>query len=161
MTLNEVADLIDAPDAESLCWGNYKNRRGVRGYYQQTKCGNHWCKISVSNVDRHSDRLTVGELDDIDINALDRTTKIPRLSISYALRWASERDDVAVERYVNAADVEGIWSEFSYGNNWYMVSVSHVNVPAYASRDDLERIADEFLRQQRRQPGRNRDRSGR
>ena len=63
LTLNEVADLIDSRNAELLRWGNYLNRRGIRGYYMQVKCGDHWCKISVSHADRHADRITVNELD--------------------------------------------------------------------------------------------------
>ena len=31
---------------------------------------------------------------------------------------------------------------------WYMIAVSQIDVPALAAQSDLERIADEFLRQQ-------------
>ena len=58
MTLHEVADLIVSPQAETLLRGNYVNKRGVRGYFVQIKCGNHWCKVSVSNADHHSARVT-------------------------------------------------------------------------------------------------------
>src|SRR5436305_372739 len=148
MTLNEVADLIDSRNAELLRWGNYLNRRGVRGYYMQMKCGDHWCKISVSDADRHADRITVNELDEIGADVQEDTTKIPRISISFALRTAGHLEEVAVNRYLNSAGVEGIWSEFYFESNWYMVSVSHIDVPVYAALDELERIADEFLRQQ-------------
>src|ERR1017187_229773 len=70
VTLNEVADLIVSPEAEHLSRGNCLNRRGIRGYYLQLKCGSNWCKISVSHADRHSDRITVVELDEIDPTTL-------------------------------------------------------------------------------------------
>ena len=47
LTLSEVADLLISPHAEQLCHGNYTNRRNIRGYYVQLKCGNHWCKAEI------------------------------------------------------------------------------------------------------------------
>ena len=147
MTLNEVADLIVSPEAESLSCGNYLNRRGIRGYYLQLKCGNNWCKISVSHADRHSDRITVVELDEIDLSTLQPALVIPVSSISTALK-SSAAEQASIEIYLNNSAVEGVWAEFYHNGNWYMVSVSHVDVPAYAKPEELERIADEFLWQQ-------------
>jgi len=147
MTLNEVADLIASPEAESLSRGNYLNRRGIRGYYLQLKCGNNWCKISVSHADRHSDRITVVELDELDLTTLQPALVIPVSSISAALK-SSVAEQAAIQIYFNNSAVEGVWAEFYHNGNWYMVSVSHVEVPAYAKPEELERIADEFLWQQ-------------
>jgi len=44
--------------------------------------------------------------------------------------------------------VPGVWAEFRYDTNWYMISVSHVDIPARATPAQKDRIADEFLRQQ-------------
>lgn len=52
VTLREAADLILLTEAELLLLGTYVNRRGVRGYFVQIKCGNHWCKVSVSHAER-------------------------------------------------------------------------------------------------------------
>ena len=147
MTLPEVADLIDSPLTEWLCRGNYINRRGIRGYYIQVKCGNYWCKVSVSAADLHADRLTVDELDEIDSTQLAQEVIIPRLSISYAIRTASEQG-VSVNQYLNRKGIEGIWADFFLDGNWYMVSVSHIDVPTHPTPAELDRIADEFLRHQ-------------
>ena len=147
MTLCEVADLIDSPRTEWLCRGNYVNRRGVRGYYIQVRAGNCWCRVSVSDADNHADRLTVAELDEIDSTHLGPEVIIPRLAISSAVRTASEQN-VPVNRYVNRNGVEGIWAEFCIDGSWYMLSVSHIDVPVRPTRSELERIADELLRQQ-------------
>jgi hypothetical protein len=147
MTLNEIADLIVSPEAEHLSNGNYLNRRGIRGYYLRLKCGSNWCKISVSHVDRHSDRITVLELDEIDSSTLQPALVIPVSSISAALNSPHARQ-AAIESYFNNAAVQGLWAEFYDNGNWYMVSVSHVDVPPSARSEELERIADEFLWQQ-------------
>jgi hypothetical protein len=147
MTLNEVADLIVSPEAEALSRGNYLNRRGIPGYYLQLKCGSNWCKVSVSHANRHSDRTTVTELDEIDPNTVRHADIIPVSSISAALK-SPAAEQAPISSYFNNVGVEGIWGEFYYQGNWYMVSVSHVDVPAYATPDDLERIADELLWQQ-------------
>jgi hypothetical protein len=147
MTLSEVADLLISPHAERLCHGNYINRRDVRGYYVQMKCGNHWCKASVSHADRNAARITAEELEAIDHSALMPPVVIPIASISSALKsQAAEQADL--HTYTNSSAVDGNWSEFYFQGSWYMISVSHVDVPAYASSDELEMIADEFLRQQ-------------
>lgn len=146
MTLNEVGDLILAPGAEVLLFGNYVNRRGIRGYFVQIKCGNNWCKVSVSNADRHAARITVGELDGIDATMLQHSV-IPNSFVSGALK-SRVAEETAVNIYVNSAAVEGVWAEFHYEGNWYMVSVSHIDVPVHATSEELERMADEFLLQQ-------------
>ena len=147
MTLSEVADLIRLPHAEHLCNGNYINRRGIRGYYVQLKCGNHWCKVSISHADRLAARITAAELEAIDLNSLQPAVVIPIDSISSALK-SSTAEQTEVHTYANSSAVEGNWAEFYFHGNWYMISVSHVDVPAYASSEELEFIADEFLRQQ-------------
>lgn len=157
MTLNEVADLIISPQAETLLRGNYVNKRGVRGYFVQIKCGNHWCKVSVSNADHHSARVTVEELDSIDSAMLEPAVLVPTASISEALK-SHTAQHTPVNTYLNGADIEGTWAEFRHAANWYMVSVSHIDVPTYAKSEELERITDEFLFQQgfRKLSGRNR-----
>lgn len=147
MTLNEIGDLIISQEAEELSHGNYVNRREIRGYYAQVKCGNHWCKISVSHADHHSGRITVAELDTIDPTALLPGVVIPVSCLATALK-SQTAEETSIHVYFNSAGIEGIWAEFHYNRNWYMISVSHVNVPAKATPDELERIADEFLRQQ-------------
>jgi hypothetical protein len=147
VTLNEVADLIISPQAETLLRGNYVNKRGVRGYFVQIKCGNHWCKVSVSNAEHHSARITVEELEGIDSSMLQPAALVPSSSISEALKSRAAQD-APVNTYLNSAEVEGIWAEFRHAANWYMVSVSHIDVPTYAKSEELERIADEFLLQQ-------------
>jgi len=147
MTLNETADLISSPEAEEVSSGNYLNRRGICGYYLQLKCGTNWCKISVSHAQRHSDRITVVELDQMDPTTLQPTLVIPVGSISAALK-SSDAERAAIETYFNSVAVQGIWAEFYHKGNWYMVSVSHIDIPAYARSDELERITDEFLWQQ-------------
>lgn len=129
------------------------NRRGVLGYYLQVKCGNQWAKISVSHADRHSDRVTVDELDDIDPSCLQPALVIPTESISSALR-SGDADRASVHEYTNRSAVEGIWAEFYHKGNWYMISISHVDCPARASSEDLESIADNLLRQQGQGPRR-------
>ena len=160
MTLNEVADLILSPQAETLLRGNYVNKRGVRGYFVQVKCGNHWCKVSVSNAEHHSARITVEELEGIDSSMLQPAVLVPNSSISDALK-SSAAQDTLVSTYLNSAEVEGIWAEFRYAANWYMVSVSHIDVPIYAKSEELERIADEFLLQQGFRKLSRRNRQGR
>jgi hypothetical protein len=155
VTLDEVADLIAAPASELLSTGNYVNRRGILGYFMQVKCGDHWCKVSVSHAERHSDRLSVEELDRIDPTNLRPAVIIPVPSISAALRSSAGRD-TPINTYLNAAGIEGIWAEFRFEGNWYMLSVSHIDVPTHASPADLEMIADEFLRQQSHNHGRRR-----
>lgn len=147
LSLSEVADLLTSSHAEQLCNGNYENRRGVRGYYLQTKCGNHWCKISISHADRHAGRISAEELDAIDLNTLQTTVVIPTDSIASALK-SSSAEQAVVHPYTNSSGVEGNWAEFCFHGNWYMISVSHMDVPAYASPEELEMLADEFLRQQ-------------
>jgi hypothetical protein len=39
-------------------------------------------------------------------------------------------------------------AEFHFQGSWYMISISYVDVPALASSEELEMMADEFLRQQ-------------
>lgn len=147
MTLKEVADLIESLDATPLVWGNYFNRRNVRGYYLQTKCGFHWCKISVSHADHHSNRITIDELDAINTEMLDGKLVIPTHSIVSALRSTSA-EEIQVNKYLNSTYVEGIWAEFHHAHSWYMVSVSHIDMPLKAKPEDLDRLADEFLWQQ-------------
>jgi len=144
MTLNEVADLIVSPQAETLLRGNYVNKRGVRGYFVQIKCGSHWCKVSVSNADHHSARVTVEELDSIDSSMLEPAVLVPTSSISDALK-SHAAQGTPVNTYLNGVDIEGIWAEFRHTANWYMVRVSHIDVPTYAKSEELERITDEFL----------------
>jgi hypothetical protein len=87
------------------------------------------------------------ELDAIDHNALQPSLVIPIASISSALKSASG-EQADMHAYTNSSGVEGNWAEFHFQGNWYMISVSHVDVPAFASPEELEMIADEFLRQQ-------------
>jgi hypothetical protein len=147
MTLNEIADLIISPESEHLSCGNYINRRGIRGYYVQLKCGSNWCKISVSHADRHADRITFVELNEIDPITLQPALVIPISSISAALK-SPQAGQAAIEIYFNNVAVQGLWAEFYENGNWYMVSVSNVDVPRCTRPDELERIADEFLWQQ-------------
>jgi len=147
MTMKEIADLIESSEARQLASGNYLNRRGARGYYLQIKYADYWCKNSISHADRHSDRLTIGELDAIIPQTLETVVLIPLSSISAALRSITA-EHIPLKKYVNSAAVEGVWAEFYCDPNWYMVSVSHIDVPPGASPDKLDRIADEFLRQQ-------------
>jgi hypothetical protein len=145
VTLSEIADLITSQHAEELARGNYYNRRSVRGYYVQLKCADHWCKISISNVDRHEARTRVRELDDLDPSTLTPTVAVPLDSIAAAIRLSS--DTAVLSLYENTAMVPGVWADFRYGNNWYMISVSHVDVPARATPTQIDKITDEFLRQ--------------
>jgi hypothetical protein len=146
MTLSEVADLITSQRTVELAHGNYYNRRFVRGYYVQLKCADHWCKISISNVDQLIARISVRELDAVDPSALTLDEIIPLNSIATAVKWAS--DSTNLQPYNNSSMVPGVWTEFRYGNNWYMISVSHVDVPLRATPAQKDRIADEFLEQQ-------------
>ena len=147
MTLNEVADLISSTAAELLMNGNYLNRRGIRGYCAQFKCGHHWCKVSVSHADQHSARISLKEFDDLATTTLLPAVTIPLASIAAALR-SSAAEAASIGSYFNDSGIEGIWAEFYFQGNWYMIAVSHIDVPALAAQADLERIADEFLRQQ-------------
>jgi hypothetical protein len=147
VTLNEVSDLIVSPHAETLLRGNYVNKRGVRGYFVQIKCANHWCKVSVSNADHHSARVTVEELEAIECSMLQPAVLVPTSSISDVLK-SHAAQQTPVNTYLNSADIEGIWAEFRHAANWYMVSVSHIDVSTYAKSEELERITDEFLFQQ-------------
>jgi hypothetical protein len=154
MTLNEVADLIISPEAERLACGNYTNRRGVRGYYLQVKCGNQWCKVSVSHAERHSDRITAEELHEIDRSTLQAIV-IPTDSISLALR-SRAAEAASLIKYENSTAVEGMWAEFCHNGHWYMISVSSIDTQVRARPEELETAADEFLWQQGhgRRPGR-------
>ena len=153
MTLNEIADLIISPEVEHVSSGNYLNRRGICGYYLQLKCASSWCKISVSHADRHSDRITVFELDQLDPTTLQPALVIPVGSISAALKSA-DAERATIETYFNNVAVQGIWAEFYHQGNWYMVRVSRIDLPTRARAEDLERIADEFLWQQGQTHGR-------
>jgi hypothetical protein len=147
LSLSEVADLLTSPHAEQLCHGNYTNRRGIRGYYVQLKCGQNWCKVSVSHAERCAARVTPEELEAINPDTLQTSVVIPIASISLALKSASG-EQTEMHTYTNCSGIEGNWAEFYFQGSWYMVSVSHVDVPAVASREELEMMADEFLRQQ-------------
>jgi hypothetical protein len=130
VTLHEIADLLLSPMAECLSHGNYLNRRGIRGYYVQIKCGNHWCKVSVSHADRHSARITIGELNALDPSTLFPALVIPISSISTALK-SSDAEQVPTNCYRNSTGIEGIWTEFHHRGNWYMVSLSAAaSIPA-------------------------------
>ena len=117
------------------------------GYYVQLKCGNHWCKVSISHADRHAARITAEELEAIDRNALQPSLIIPITSICSAMKSAPG-EQAEVHIYTNSSGVEGHWAEFYFQGSWYMISVSHVDIPAFASPEELEMMADEFLRQQ-------------
>lgn len=147
MTLSEVADLLISPESEFLAHGNYVNRRGIRGYYVQVKSGNHWCKVSISHADRNANRITAEELEDIRHNTLQSAVMIPLSSISFALR-SCPAEQAPINVYTNSSSVEGNWAEFYFEGCWYMITISHVDVPAYASSEELEMIADDLLRQQ-------------
>lgn len=147
VSLNEIADLITAPAARILFDGNYWNRRGIRGYYVQIKCGNQWCKVSVSHAEHGLHRIMVEELDEIDAVTLEPTIRIPLSQISVAFR-SRAAEQALVHDYMNSSGIKGIWAEFYRDGHWYMVSVSHIDVPAHLSTADLERIAGQLLRQQ-------------
>jgi hypothetical protein len=147
MTIDEIADLLLSPEAEVLPSGNYENRRGVLGYFMQVKCGAHWCKVSVSHVERHSDRTTPNELNELDERTLKPAVAIPVRSIAEAFKSAQGRT-AHLEIYENTSGIEGLWTEFRFEDNWYMVSVSSIDLPARISRAELEMITDHFLSQQ-------------
>ena len=147
MTIDEIADLLVSPEAELLPTGNYLNRRGVLGYFMQVKCGAHWCKVSVSHAERHSDRTTAKELNEINPQSLKPTVAIPVQSIAEAFRSVAGRK-AQLNTYENASGIEGIWTEFHFEGNWYMTSVSHIDLPARMSNSQLEMLTDEFLYQQ-------------
>lgn len=147
MTIDEIAELLLSAEAEVLPAGNYVNRRGVLGYFMQVKCGAHWCKVSVSHVERHSDRTTARELNELDPRTLKATVGIPSEAIAHALKSSNGRI-ANLNTYENASGIEGLWTEFCLDGNWYMVSVSHIDLPARISNAELEMLADEFLCQQ-------------
>lgn len=147
MTMDEIAELLVSAEGELLPSGNYVNRRGVLGYFMQVKCGAHWCKVSVSHVERHSDRTTAKELNEIDPKTLNLGVVIPAQSIANALK-SSEGRRARLDKYENASGIEGLWTEFHFERNWYMVSVSHIDLLTRVSNAELEIIADEFLSQQ-------------
>jgi hypothetical protein len=147
MTIDEIAELLVSAEGELLPAGNYVNRRGVLGYFMQVKCGAHWCKVSVSHVERHCDRTTAKELNEIDLKTLKPAVVIPAQSIADALK-SSEGRRARLDKYENASGIEGLWTEFYFDGNWYMVSVSHIDLPARISNAELEMVADEFLSQQ-------------
>lgn len=104
----------------------------------------------MSHADRHSARITVDELQNIHPGTLiAAAVAIPRDAISAALK-SPEAELASIEKYMNNSAVEGIWSEFHHGGNWYMISLSQVEVPARPTRSELERMTDEFLSQQAR-----------
>ncbi len=147
MTIDEIADLLLSAEAELLAAGNYVNRRGVLGYFMRVKCGAHWCNVSVSHVERHSDRTTAEELNEINPLTLKLTVEIPVQSIADALK-SPEGRKARLNGYENASGIEGLWTEFCFEGNWYMISVSHIDLPTRISNEELEMAADEFLAQQ-------------
>lgn len=147
MTLDEVGDLLVSELTETIAKGNYTNRRGVLGYYLKTKSGQHWCKVSVSHAERHADRTSLEELNAIEPGSLGEAVGIPTQSISLALKSSIARE-APLQKYENVNGIEGLWAEFQYQGNWYMVSVSHIDIPARMKSSELEMIADELLRQQ-------------
>lgn len=114
MTIDEIADLLRSAEGELLPAGNYVNRRGVLGYFMQVKCGAHWCKVSVSHVERHCDRTTAKELNEIDPKTLKPAVVIPAQSIANALKSA-EGQRARLDKYENASGIEGLWTEFYFG----------------------------------------------
>jgi hypothetical protein len=155
VTIDEIADLLVSSEAEALPSGNYVNRRGVLGYFMQVKCGPHWCKVSVSHVERHADRTTAKELNEIDPRSLQPAVAIPVESTTDAFR-SPEGRRAPLNKYENTAGIEGIWAEFRFERNWYMISVSHIDLPARLSTTELETLTDEFLYQQGGQKKRRR-----
>lgn len=91
--------------------------------------------------------MTVEELDAIDSSMLEPAVLVPTSSISDALKSRAAQE-TPVNTYLNSAEIEGVWAEFRHAANWYMVSVSRIDVPTYAKSEELERITDEFLFQQ-------------
>jgi len=123
----------------------------------QIKCGDHWCKISVSHVEFHPKRISIEELDDIIPTTSDLGIAISVQSISTAMKSSFGRK-APIHPYINRAGIEGIWTEFCLGENWYMLSVFHIDIPTQVSAVELEMLADEFLREQgsRHRRGRSR-----
>jgi uncharacterized protein (DUF1015 family) len=54
----------------------------------------------------------------------------------------------SLHSYENASGIQGKWTEFYMDGNWYMISISHVDVPTHISQAELEMLSDNFLSQQ-------------
>jgi hypothetical protein len=91
----------------------------------------------VSHVERHSDRTTAKELNEIDPRTLKPAVAIPVQSIAEALKSSQGRAS-QLHTYENTSGIEGIWTEFHFEDNWYMVSVSHIDLPARMSNEEFE-----------------------
>jgi len=149
MTLKEIGGLILRPEVECLFSGNYTNRRGIRGYYVQLASTNIWCRVSVSHADRHSDRISVSELEAAHTAVRQTGVFIPTRSIAKALE-SEEAQGTPIRTYFNSAGIRGMWAEFYYEGNWYMLNISQVDAKEYLRQNHWkkDRITNEFLREQ-------------
>jgi hypothetical protein len=93
------------------------------------------------------ERTTASELNEIDPRTLRPTVTIPAETIANALK-SSEGRKAPLNTYENASGIEGLWTEFYFEGHWYMVGVSHIDLPARISSSELDMLADEFLAQQ-------------
>lgn len=146
MTIDELADFL-AAEPGVLLNGNYRNKRGHIGYFVQLQCGDHWVKVSVSNVVSTQMGISPEKLD-----AMSKEDLISEKPFIVPLRWIAR----AIHRiglrgaewksYDNASFVPGVWLEERVGEHWYMVSISRVEGLESVKREQLDEPADEFLR---------------
>ena len=77
------------------------------------------------------------------------STAIPARSLWRAFN-STDASNAAIHPYENRAGIAGIWAEFHHDENWYMVGVSHIDVPVKATPEELDKLAGIFLDQQAR-----------
>ena len=146
MTISELADFLTL-EPEILFDGNYRNRRGIVGYFVQLKCDDHWVRVSVSNVASVHGGMSVAEMDVL--TKADLIAQKPFIvkvrTIGMALRQIGVRG-CEWKPYENSMFVPGVWLEQEFGGHWYMVSVSRVEGLDRASPERIDEGADEFLR---------------
>ncbi len=146
MTISELADFLSLEPA-TLFHGNYRNRRGLIGYFVQLQCGEHWVKVSVSNASSGNGGISRDELGAMTKDDLIAETPFPvsLRTIAAAIRHIASRG-TEWKPYENAVYVPGVWLEERLTEHWYMVSVSRVEGLNDIPPERLDEPADEFLR---------------
>jgi hypothetical protein len=146
MTINKLADFLDLGPA-ILFDGNYRNKRNRIGYYVQLQCGEHWIKVSVSNVSSLNGGISSAELSAMTQDKLvhEAPASVPLKNIATAIRHIGSRG-TGWKSYENAVFVPGVWLEDKVGEHWYMVWVSHVDALDKIAPEKVDSSTDEFLR---------------
>lgn len=107
VTLRDIADALESPEAVTARDGYYQNKRGIWGYYATVRSGDHWYMVAVPHVQQPVRLLEIAE----DL----------RLPGAQVVQDGNYRNRNGVLGYYTTVDC--------WGDHWYLVSVSNVGPP--------------------------------